>query len=264
MFCVLGIRPVASRISLPSRIDVPSDVVRLTRTEFPEEPFHARDPRIQANIGAVEMEELENRIGNVLVLSRKQLRAALQNGDAAAETDERLREFQADITAAQDDQMARHAIEFECLDVCERFGGAKTGDLGDSRVSAQIQEHPVALQSAHAAVAQSNLDGFRPDEAALAKHQLGATFLVFLHVHADEALYHLSLASPHFSHFKRCRRSTAAEITVMTDKVGHLRAVNDVFRRQAVSFPPVPLPKIRTSKCSISLMARDLFLLFWI
>src|SRR5438309_11108236 len=107
--------------------------------------------------------------------------------------------------------MAGKAIEFECLYVRERFRGAKAGDIGDSRVSAQIQEHSVALQSAHAAVAQSNLNGLWRDEAALAKDQLGAAFLIFVHVHADEAVDHPPLASPYLSHLNRCRHGAAAE-----------------------------------------------------
>src|SRR6266699_5186503 len=87
------------------------------------------------------MEKLNKRIGDILVLARKQLWSTLQNGDTASKTDECLREFQANIAAAENDQMAGKAIEFECLDVRERFRGAKAGDVGDSRVSAQIQEH---------------------------------------------------------------------------------------------------------------------------
>ena len=96
--------------------------------------------------------------------------------------------------------MARKAIEFERLYMRERLRGAKAGCLWDSRVSAQIQEHALAVQSAHAAVVQANLNGLRTDEAALTKDQLGAAFLVLVDMHADEAVNHPPLASSHLSH----------------------------------------------------------------
>ena len=73
--------------------------------------------------------------------------------------------------------MARKSIEFERLDMRQRFGGAKAGDIRDGRVSTEIQEHAVAVQSAHAAVLQAHFNGLRSDEAALAKDQFGAAFL---------------------------------------------------------------------------------------
>src|SRR5437016_6132760 len=100
-------------------------------------------------------------------------------------------------------------------------------------MSAQIQEHAVAVQSAYAAVPQSHLNGARSDEAALAKDQFGAAFLVLVDVHADEPVNHPPLASPHLGNINRRRRSAATEIAVMTDEVGHLRAVDYIFCRQA-------------------------------
>ena len=49
------------------------------------------------------MEKIQKRIGYIFVLASKQLRSALQNGDAASETGECLREFQANISAAKND-----------------------------------------------------------------------------------------------------------------------------------------------------------------
>src|SRR5215831_19337572 len=100
------------------------------------------------------MENLKKRIGDIVVLAREQLWPTLQNGDTASETHECLREFQANVAAAQHDHMARQAVEFERLDVRERMRGAKAGDVGDGRMGAQIQEHAVAIKRAYAAVLQ--------------------------------------------------------------------------------------------------------------
>jgi hypothetical protein len=55
------------------------------------------------NIDSVETEEIQKHIGDIFVLARKQLRPMLQNGDPASETSEWLREFQANVAAAQND-----------------------------------------------------------------------------------------------------------------------------------------------------------------
>src|SRR5437667_10279759 len=93
------------------------------------------------DIDTVETKEFLKRIGDIFVLARKQMRPALQNGHPASEAGERLREFQAYVAAAQDDQMAGKPIKFERLDVRERFGGAKARDIRNGRVSAEVQEH---------------------------------------------------------------------------------------------------------------------------
>src|SRR5215469_8572687 len=93
--------------------------------------------------------------------------------------------------------MPGKAIEFERLDVRERLRCMKAGDVGNGRMSAQIQENAVAIESAYAAVLQAHFNSLRTDEAALAKDQFGAASLVLVHVHADEAVNHPPLASSH-------------------------------------------------------------------
>src|SRR5215472_514622 len=129
--------------------------------------------------------------------------------------------------------MAGKAVELECLHVRERFHGTKAWYVWDRRLSAQIQKHPLAVQSAYAAVVRANLNSLRGDEAALAKDQFGPAFLVLVHVRADEAVHHPPLAGPDLRHFEQCRGRAAAEIAVMPNKIGHFRAMDDIFRRQA-------------------------------
>ncbi len=52
----------------------------------------------------------------------------LDNGDAAAEAAVGLGEFEADIAAAEDDQVRGQSVEFEQLDVRERSGIRQAGD----------------------------------------------------------------------------------------------------------------------------------------
>src|SRR5262249_22612221 len=66
----------------------------------PGRAFHLRNLHVQTDINAVEREKLEKRIGDIFVLTGKQLWPALQNGDTATETDKCLSKFQANIAAA--------------------------------------------------------------------------------------------------------------------------------------------------------------------
>jgi len=97
-------------------------------------------------------------------------------------------------------------------------------------MSAQIQEYAVAVPEVRTPpFLQSHFNGARSDEAALAKDQFGAAFLVLVNVHADEPVTIRRLrALPRHNHdptLAQCR----SRIAVMTDKVGHLRAVDHVF-----------------------------------
>ena len=59
---------------------------------------------------------------NVGVLSARQLRAVLDHRHAAAKAPVGLCQFDADIAAAEHNQVRGQTIEFECLDVRERLG----------------------------------------------------------------------------------------------------------------------------------------------
>jgi len=79
--------------------------------------------------------------------------------------------------------MVREAIEFERLYMRERSRCTKSGEIRNGRVSAEIQEHTVALQGAYSAVSQPHLNGIWSDEASLAQDQFGPAFLVLVHAY---------------------------------------------------------------------------------
>jgi hypothetical protein len=89
-----------------------------------EPPTSLPGLHVQTNIYAIEAEKLEKGLGDISVLARKQLRSPLQNGGTASKTDECLREFQHDVAAAHK-QMARKAIEIECLYVHKRLAARR-------------------------------------------------------------------------------------------------------------------------------------------
>ena len=103
-----------------------------------------------------------------------ELRPVLDHRHAAAETAVRLGEFQADVAAAEDDQVRRQAVEFQRLDVRQRPGVREAGGRRDRRPRPDVEEDPLALQHARAAVAQAHLQRFRRHEPPVAHDQLGA------------------------------------------------------------------------------------------
>ena len=76
----------------------------------------------------------------------------LDDGHAAAEAAVRLGELEADIPAAEDDEVLGQPVEFEQLDVRQRPGIRQAGDRRDRGVGSQVEEDSVACQHARAAV----------------------------------------------------------------------------------------------------------------
>src|SRR6266852_5171621 len=62
------------------------------------------DLGVEMNLEAVFLEDSGDGVGNVFVFVAEELRGALKNGDLAAEAVEELREFQADVPAAENEQ----------------------------------------------------------------------------------------------------------------------------------------------------------------
>ena len=59
---------------------------------------------------------------------------------AATEAAIGLRQFEAHIAATQHDQMRRQIVKFEGLNIRERPGCSEAGNIGDGRMSSDIDE----------------------------------------------------------------------------------------------------------------------------
>src|SRR5439155_5195502 len=109
-------------------------------------------------------------------------RPVFDHRHAAAETAVSLCQFEADVAAAEHDQVRGQTIEFERLDMRERPGVREAGGWWDRRTRPQVEEHPLARQHARAAVAQTHLKRFRRYEPPIPHDQLGTTLLVQIQV----------------------------------------------------------------------------------
>src|SRR5207253_14650 len=113
-------RPHAEAHTLPGP---PLDLERLGRQED-------LDPLVA--------EELADGVRDVGVLLGKKLRPVLDHRHAAAETAVSLCELEADVAAAEHDQVRGQTVELERLDVCEWLGVREAGRWRDRRTRAQV------------------------------------------------------------------------------------------------------------------------------
>ena len=159
----------------------------------------------------------------------------------------------------------------------ERPGGREARDVRNGGVRAQIEDDLGAGERAGATVVQRDLDGLWADEASAPHDELRAALLVGLEVNRDLALDHVLLAAENLAHVRRDLADQGPEFCGVSDNMGDARAPDlvlgghaateghepptqrrsttatflpDLARFHASSFPPWPLPRITTSKCS--------------
>ena len=70
-----------------------------------------RHSAFEPHVDALGLEDLLHRLRDVLVLARDQARRHLDDGDRAAEAAEHLPELEADVAAADHDQVLRHEVD---------------------------------------------------------------------------------------------------------------------------------------------------------
>src|SRR5580704_15979504 len=96
------------------------------------------------NVDSFITEDPPHLVRDVRILSAGELRSILDDRNAATEAAICLRHFEADIPAAEDDQMLRHIVEFERLDVCMRCGRIEARHARNCCVRSDIEENLIA------------------------------------------------------------------------------------------------------------------------
>ena len=165
MPAVLGTRPAATRMSLPSIVCSPEGVRTVRLTSSPDRPCTLQGLGRQQEFDAFVAEDPLHLLGDVGILPAHELRPGLDDRHAAAEATIGLRQFEADIAAAEHDQMRRQVVELQRLDMRERPGRLEAGNVRDGRVRSDVEEDLLAGQHARAAVVQAHLERLRRHEA---------------------------------------------------------------------------------------------------
>src|SRR5215471_14790668 len=107
-------------------------------------------PHAEQNVDALVAEEFEEGFADIRVFAGGELRSSLDEGDLAAKSPHGLTEFECDVTAAQDDDVAGNAVELESLDMGHRPGSGQPRNVGNRGPAAHIQKDTVSLQTARA------------------------------------------------------------------------------------------------------------------
>ncbi len=216
-------QPLAVDLDVPFlvRLDprlLQADAVGVRRTAAGDEqvrPFDLRVASVQADglagspLDAIDgcpgqhldplvQEEPLDRLGDVRVLAVDQRAVPLDDGHPATEAAERLGQLEADVAAAQDDQVSRELAQLKGLDVGQRASLRES-----SRVVHPVRFRPgvdedglTAERPGPARVERPCFDRHRRDESPMATDdELSAPLSRYLReVHFDQSMHHPPLA----------------------------------------------------------------------
>ena len=118
----------------------------------------------------------------------------LDDGHAAAEPAERLRQLEADVAAAQDHEVFRELVQLQGLDVGQRARLREAGGVVDPGTRPGVDDDGPAAERPGPARRERDLDRLRRDESPLAHDELRAALPVLLEVHLDQPVDHPPLA----------------------------------------------------------------------
>ena len=101
---------------------------------------------LQANLYALGFERLADRVRHALVLTGNQAPHLFHNGDFGAEAAEYLRELEADIASADDDQSRGQGVELEQRRVGQRPHLIPARKVGQDGAAANVDEEAVGFE----------------------------------------------------------------------------------------------------------------------
>ena len=170
---------------------------------------------------------------NVFVLAINEAAIAIEECHLRAETAEGLGEFESYIARAENQEVLRDVIEFQCLDVRERPRLDQPRNRFQRGPRARIDDDILAAKRARPAVGQLNLDGLGGDETPRTHNQFRAALPVMVEMDVDKVLDHLALAFAHRRHVDADIVFADAELLAAIKERGDLGAVDDVLAGQA-------------------------------
>src|SRR5262249_13302400 len=140
-------------------------------------------PGIEDEIHPLLLQCLFQRLAHVGVLARQELTAAVDDGDPAAEAAEHLPELQADVPAAQDEQVLRQLSQLEDALVGQVADPVEPRDGWDGWPGAGVDEDALALQ-----LLLADAEAVRPDEARVPAEKVQVRVLLHLALHPGAPL----------------------------------------------------------------------------
>src|SRR5215469_191351 len=119
--------------------------------------FDAASRGIQQDLDSFIDEQVLERCRDIGIFPVRQLRAVFDHSHIRAESTKRLRELQADIAAAQYNQVPRQAIEVERLDMRHWPGLSQARYLRECRARTEVQKDPLSPNGSGTSTVELNL-----------------------------------------------------------------------------------------------------------
>ena len=136
---MFGTRPTASRRCEPRARGVALLAVEADRDALAV-LLHAEALGVEPHFQAFRFQDLLHRLRDVFVLAADEPRAHLDDRNAAAEAPVHLAELEADVAAADEQEMLRHEVDVHHRDVGEVGHLIEAGHLGHQRPAADVDE----------------------------------------------------------------------------------------------------------------------------
>ena len=121
----------------------------------------------------------------------------MDDGNLAAEPAHRLREFQADVAAADHNQMLGKLIQFKRLDMREWLRIGQAGHCIQCSPRTGADDYIGSAEAANLSVRESGFQSLRADEASRSENEFRARLLEVLQIHIVQARYHRAFSGAH-------------------------------------------------------------------
>lgn len=116
--------------------------------------MNAKGSRIHQNFHAFAAEEPSDFFCHIRILASHDLQARFDNRHAATEAQICLRQLDAGVTAAKHDQVWRHLVQLQRLDVGKRARVPQSGNIRNGGMRTDIDDNLLAVEQSHATVVQ--------------------------------------------------------------------------------------------------------------
>jgi hypothetical protein len=197
-------------------------------------PDDTLDSGVQKNFDSVLLQNVQEFDDDIGILIPEQLGTLLEDRHAAAETPEELAEFEADVPAANDQEMLRDYVQLHDRSTVEKRDILETGERGYGGTATGIDKKSVGSERALGAVLQANLDRARPGEAGFSKEEIKSGSLFDARLAAvAEARYDVPLALADTVHVNRDTAGVDTVLGASARQISYAAARNHCFSGSA-------------------------------
>jgi hypothetical protein len=204
---------------------------------------------VQSHIDLFACQNVSNCVGYIVVFTAQEFRPAVDHYDLTPEAPVHLSELQADITAADDDQVARQEIDIHHRGVVQIGNGVETGDFWYHRSPADVNEDLIRGENG---IADAKLAIGRKSGMALEDAAIGRGFEPIFYARPGRTR-NLVLARLHPRHIYRdCAANAHSEIFGAARDVGSTCAGDKSLGRNTSRVHTSPAEAVSFDDCDLA------------